>query len=873
MEKAASPELLKNWRFQQALYRAYYDAYVRARLIYETELEERAMDRLRWRTTSGAAGGNGRGRKDSRRGRDARGRRLAQARLRTGRRAVREHQDANQRAQVQGHWRRSRRDARHDRRAAEQPAVAEGAVRRAAQPVGRSRAAKPASTKSSTGRIPGRADSTTTWASSTSQPHLVVGPGFERDPAFLESSHTGFAGFGPMRASWKDHAEALLDAPLRMRYEGLDPAAQYKMRVVYGGDSAAQEDPLRGQRQDRSPSATSPRKFPYGPVEFDIPREATRGGELNLSWYREPRPGRQRPRLPGLGNLADEEITHATTDSDHGHARQSRGANTIEVCDFLPGVDGELVGTAAALMAGDVRVGAAAANIEADDSMVIGGGIGPGKAVGPGGPVAGRGRRAREAGRGQSGHRGLRRAVRDARFRRRGACSRSKSRPAFRRPACWSTPRTRTMRPRTATVHGYVRDDEFVRRVARRDRQSGRRGQRQAGRRRERVSVQAGRREHRRRQQPRAACPTTRSGGAARWTTPLRHTGPFDPQLPVLAFRGADQKLRALIYNHSTHTIGTRKPGVRSPSFYGLAAQELETELGCTVSFLEGASGSTHNITGVPVDEAVRRMKKAVSEALAAGRAAKRDEAGFASSGPSSSRSARSTSRSKTKRSRATAASAWPPAPTASSKCFATCGSKLKGEQGKTRETVLQAIVIGDVAIVGVPAEYFTIFGVDIKRRSPFRNTVRGRAGQRLDRLPAESRSPRARRLSDLDGPAQLRRARHRRARGRQRRWGCSKSWPSRNVDATLADAQSPACRLSYARAGSACCGLLQRWPSAAADRSRLRETPLSPDEELATFELADERLTIELVAGEPQLDSPVAISLGRRRRGCSWPR
>ena len=29
-----------------------------------------------------------------------------------------------------------------------------------------------------------------------------------------------------------------------------------------------------------------------------------------------------------------------------------------------------------------------------------------------------------------------------------------------------------------------------------------------------------------------------------------------------------------------------------------------------------------------------------------------------------------------------------------------------------------------DVAIVGVPAEYFTIFGVDIKRRSPFANTV-----------------------------------------------------------------------------------------------------------------------------------------------------
>jgi len=31
---------------------------------------------------------------------------------------------------------------------------------------------------------------------------------------------------------------------------------------------------------------------------------------------------------------------------------------------------------------------------------------------------------------------------------------------------------------------------------------------------------------------------------------------------------------------------------------------------------------------------------------------------------------------------------------------------------------------IGDVAIVGVPAEFFTKLGVDIKRRSPFANTL-----------------------------------------------------------------------------------------------------------------------------------------------------
>ncbi len=116
------------------------------------------------------------------------------------------------------------------------------------------------------------------------QPHLVVGPGFEKDPAFLESSHTGFAGFGPMRTSWKDHAEAMLDAPLRMHYDGLDPEAAYKMRVVYGGDSS--EKPVRCLADDIHRSASIHRaKAPVGPVEFDIPHEATAGGQLDLSWH------------------------------------------------------------------------------------------------------------------------------------------------------------------------------------------------------------------------------------------------------------------------------------------------------------------------------------------------------------------------------------------------------------------------------------------------------------------------------------------------------------------------------------------------------------------------------------------------------------
>jgi hypothetical protein len=55
IEHSAPPAVLRNWRFQQALYRAYYDAYTRDRLRYETMLEEEAMRKLQQTRDTGAA--------------------------------------------------------------------------------------------------------------------------------------------------------------------------------------------------------------------------------------------------------------------------------------------------------------------------------------------------------------------------------------------------------------------------------------------------------------------------------------------------------------------------------------------------------------------------------------------------------------------------------------------------------------------------------------------------------------------------------------------------------------------------------------------------------------------------------------------------
>jgi putative membrane-bound dehydrogenase-like protein len=54
--------------------------------------------------------------------------------------------------------------------------------------------------------------------------------------------------------------------------------------------------------------------------------------------------------------------------------------------------------------------------------------------------------------------------------------------------------------------------------------------------------------------------------------------------------------------------------------------------------------------------------------------------------------------------------------------------------------------------------------------------------------------------------------------------------------------------------------GALMLGTGALGAEPELRETPLAPEQELATFQLADDRLSVALVACEPQLDSPVAV-------------
>ena len=215
----------------------------------------------------------------------------------------------------------------------------------------------------------------------------------------------------------------------------------------------------------------------------------------------------------------------------------------------------------------------------------------------------------------------------------------------------------------------------------------------------------------------------------------VRPTGPFDPDLPVVAFRRPGGEWAGALFNHSTHNIGPCGAG-RSPGFYGIAAQALETELGAPFLFLPGAFGLTHNQT-VPDVEAKVRIAAAIKEGL------ERMEFGLA--GPVRCLKQRFEYRVRHFDEDAEEAAVrtycaryvQPEAAESYVEVFRQSRRGLAPKRGETRCTWLQVIRLGEVALVGVPGEMFGALGLEIRRRSPFRHTfVVGLANDWIGYLP-----------------------------------------------------------------------------------------------------------------------------------------
>ncbi len=122
------------------------------------------------------------------------------------------------------------------------------------------------------------------------RPHLVLGLGSVADPDFrhtpnIQSTYPDrFGAAAPI--AWKHWAGSLYDAAIEMKYEGLDPQREYRVRVVYSG--GGNRFKIRLQANDHIEiHPYIARAWPPAPQEFAIPADATREGSLKLSWTRE----------------------------------------------------------------------------------------------------------------------------------------------------------------------------------------------------------------------------------------------------------------------------------------------------------------------------------------------------------------------------------------------------------------------------------------------------------------------------------------------------------------------------------------------------------------------------------------------------------
>lgn len=375
--------------------------------------------------------------------------------------------------------------------------------------------------------------------------------------------------------------------------------------------------------------------------------------------------------------------------------------------------------TATPALAQVLKAGAATVELKSDDSMVIGGGIGPGKAKGQEGQLRATALVVEDP------HGGrvalveadvlmLNRDILD------DAAHRIEKQTGIPFDQILINATHTHHAPTTVTIHGYEREEGFSHQVgdriveaavaADKDRQPASfkywRGEESSVGRNSRLLL---------------------SDGKIYWTGPftdaVRPTGPFDPDLPVLEFLKPDGSIKAVLFNHSTHTIGTYTPGLRSPSFYGLAAQELEKEKGGLFLFFSGASGSTHNLD-LKATEAAVRIKAAIADSLDSAQPRSVDRV----RGLRSELTVKVRNFDEAKDDEAVVTycskrhgSLQAAMPTI--EVFRKMRKVLAPQQGQERKTWVQAIVIGDVALVGVPGEFFTYLGEQIKRRSPYRDT------------------------------------------------------------------------------------------------------------------------------------------------------
>jgi hypothetical protein len=298
LEEEAPPHVASNYRFQMCLLRAYYDAYIRRRLLYETELERRAHEALAGAQETGSL-----------RALDEAEAILLKARREPVAQKLKErcwqlgdslfkNIGAQLSVERYGAISRSRgafldgideplNDARWLLSQFER-------IRKLQTEAERTKALWDLVNRTNPGPG-GFYDNLGSWESWS---RIVPGAGWESDPGVLLTPSVSF-GVG-LRAgewlptlqvegfegeavplAWLVQATTLYSTPLSVRYTGLDPEVRYRLRVAYTGRFQSRIRLVADSLFVIHEFIQTGEKPLW---EFEIPPEATSDGELVLTW-------------------------------------------------------------------------------------------------------------------------------------------------------------------------------------------------------------------------------------------------------------------------------------------------------------------------------------------------------------------------------------------------------------------------------------------------------------------------------------------------------------------------------------------------------------------------------------------------------------
>jgi len=298
MERTAAPSTRRNWRFQQALYRATYDAYQRRRLIEETAQETEAMEILEKARQTGVSPAIDAA--ESLLDRADAPNALAALAVRVNELAEALFQSIGMQLSV------GKYQAIEVGRGANLDELDVPLNNRVWL---KARFAELRKLNDDEAKLRG-IDEIVHWTdpgpggfyddlgNPSRQPHFVRDKPYALDPSYLETPTVGFRSELSWRRSWCTHVDGLFQTPVQMHYRDLDPAARYKLRVVYAGDiidvkirlvAIAASADLPHREVEVHPFLAKPQ--PVKPVEFEIPPEATANGELTLQWHSNPERG------------------------------------------------------------------------------------------------------------------------------------------------------------------------------------------------------------------------------------------------------------------------------------------------------------------------------------------------------------------------------------------------------------------------------------------------------------------------------------------------------------------------------------------------------------------------------------------------------